>query len=122
MISFDVPKKFSTSKIRCKKVLKKLKVVPMTTLLDQTAVFLYFSPAVAVQNTTPGGSDFRTPHLLQVGQSAERCLHSYVDHNSSGCYSAYEPARVSPTCAYVTFRGILSTTPMKYYRFPLRYI
>ena len=40
------------------KKLNILRVVPMTTLLDQTAVFfkIYFSPAVAVQNTTYSGS------------------------------------------------------------------
>ena len=41
-------------------------------------------------------SDLGTRHLLQVGRSAERRLHSYVDHNSSGCYSVYEPARGTP--------------------------
>ena len=86
---------FSTSKIRCKKV-KHFTCHTKTTLLDQTAVFLFlFSPVVAVQNTTPEelGSDLWTRHLLQVGRSAERRLHSYVDLNSSGCYSVYEPAR-----------------------------
>ena len=38
-----------------KEKLNILRVVPMKTLLDQTADFLiYFSPAVAVQDTTPG--------------------------------------------------------------------
>ena len=51
-----------------------------------------------MQNTTQGGlgSVLGSRHLLQVGRSAERRLHSYVDRNSSGCYSVYEPARGTP--------------------------
>ena len=59
-------------------------------LLNRTADF--FSPVVEVQNTTLGA----TRHRLQVGQSVERRLHSYVDYNSSGCYSVYEPTRGAP--------------------------
>ena len=42
------------------------------------------------------GSDLGTRHLLQVGRSSERRLHSYVDHITSGCNSVYEPAQGTP--------------------------
>ena len=77
------------------------------------------------------GSDLGTRHLLQVGRSAERRLHSYVDRNSSGCYSVYELARgtprstgtlpsLQPALFIVAFRGMSSTIPMEYYCFPSR--
>ena len=74
-----------------------------------------------------------TRHLVQVARSAVGRLHSYVDHNSSerllqrlrACLrhpTKHRGTTVSPTCANAAFRGMSSTTPMKYYCFPSRYI
>ena len=42
------------------------------------------------------GSDYGLDSLLQARRPAEHRLHRYVDHNRSGCYSGYEPARGTP--------------------------
>ena len=59
----------------------------MTTLLDQTADFFfkYFCPAVVDSSSAEhnSGSQLGTRHQLQVGRSAERRLHGYVDHNTN---------------------------------------
>ena len=75
---------------------------------------IYFSTAVVGCRTQLRElrSDLGTRHLLQVGRSAERRSHSYVDHSSSGCYSVFracprhptkhrDTTTVSPTCAKV---------------------